>query len=109
VVSHLSTTEPELRAHCKGKSALGDYLYEITCDKAVREDGGNAAWSRVIWDISVVAWLLGEDYVKDITVPAPLPAYDNGYLHDGHRHGMKVAYWLNRDGIFLDLFGKLGG
>jgi inosine-uridine nucleoside N-ribohydrolase len=107
VVSHLTTTEPELREHCKGKSPLGDYLYEITCHKAVKEDGGNAAWSRVIWDISVVAWLLGDDYVKAVTVPAPLPSYDNGYLHDAQRHPMKVAYWLNRDGIFLDLFKKV--
>ncbi|MCL2363483.1 MAG: nucleoside hydrolase [Defluviitaleaceae bacterium] len=107
VVSHLMTTEPELRTHIKGKSSLGDYLYDITCDKAVREDGGNAAWSRVIWDISVVAWLLGDDFVKDVTVPAPIPAYEGGYLHDPHRHPMKVAYYVNRDAVFLDLFGKL--
>jgi inosine-uridine nucleoside N-ribohydrolase len=107
VVSHLSTTEPELRAHCKGKSPLGDYLYGITCHTAV-EDGGNAAWSRVIWDISVVAWLLGKDYVRDMTVTAPLPSYDNGYVNHSDRHPMKVAYHVNRDAIFLDLFKKIG-
>jgi inosine-uridine nucleoside N-ribohydrolase len=106
VVSHLMTTEPELREHCKGKSALGNYLYNITCHAAVK-DGGNAAWSRVIWDISVVAWLLGDDYVKTVTVPAPLPLYENGYLHDAHRHAMKAAYFVNRDKIFLDLFKKV--
>ena len=106
VVSHLMTTEPELRQHCKGKSALGDYLYDITC-KAAIHDGGNETWSRVIWDISVVAWLMGEDFVKDAIVPTPLPSYDNGYLHDPRRHLMSVAYFVSRDVIFKDLFGKI--
>jgi len=106
VASHLSTTEPELRTHVKGKSTLGDYLYDLSCRVAI-EDGGNATWSRVIWDISVVAWLLGENFVKDMLVPAPIPSYDQGYTHDSSRHFMKVAYHLNRDAIFHDFFTKL--
>jgi len=106
VVSHLMTTEPELRDHIKGKSALGDYLYDFTCSTALH-DGGNASWSRVIWDISAVAWFLGERYVKDVLIPAPIPSYDHGYVHDGNRHPMKVAYYVDRDAIFLDLFNKL--
>jgi len=108
VASHLSTTEPELREHVKGTSALGDYLYDLSCRVAI-EDGGNAAWSRVIWDISVVAWFMGEDFVQDMLVPAPIPSYDQSYIHDSSRHFMKVAYHLNRDAIFLDLFKKLAG
>jgi len=106
VVSHLTTTEPELREHVKGKSALGDYLYDFTCKTALH-DGGNAAWSRVIWDISVISWLLGEDHVRDVLMPALIPSYDQSYIHDAGRHYMKVAYHVNRDAIFLDLFKTL--
>ncbi|MCL2420828.1 MAG: nucleoside hydrolase [Defluviitaleaceae bacterium] len=106
VVSHLTTTEPELRQHIKGKSALGDYLYDVTC-KAAIEDGGNNCWSRVIWDISVVAWLLSDDFAQDATIPAPIPSYDNGYVQDSRRHIMKAVYSLNRDAIFKDLFEKI--
>jgi inosine-uridine nucleoside N-ribohydrolase len=106
VVSHLSTTEPELRTHVKGKSVLGDYLYNLSC-RVAEQDGGSSAWSRVIWDISVVAWLLGENFVQDMLVPTPIPSYDHGYIHDSSRHFMKVAYYVNRDAIFLDLFKKL--
>jgi len=106
VVSHLTTTEPELRQNIKGKSKLGDYLYDTTCKKAI-EDGGNSTWSRVIWDISVIAWLLGDNYVKDTTITAPIPNYDNGYSYDVNRHFIKVAYSVNRDAIFLDLFNAL--
>ena len=106
VVSHLTTTEPELRRHIKDTSPLGDYLYEFSTKTAIH-DGGNAAWSRVIWDISVIAWLLGENFVKDSLTPAPIPSYDQGYIHDPNRHMMKVAYHVNRDAIFLDLFQKI--
>jgi len=106
VVTHLTTTEPELRHHIKGKSRLGDYLYEITC-REVQLYGGNAAWSRVIWDVSAVAWLLSEEFVLDSFIPAPIPSYDHGYIHDPKRHLMKVAYYVNRDAIFADLFRKI--
>jgi len=108
VVSHLSTTEPELREHLKGKSPLGDYLYKITCADAVT-DGGNDTWSRVIWDISTVAWLLSENIVSDILTPAPIPSYDNGYVIDRSRHFIKVAAGIDRDAVFSDLFRKIKG
>jgi len=108
VVSHLTTTEPELRHHLKEKSPIGDYLYGITC-KEVNEYGGGRAWSRVIWDISTVAWLLSDDFVLDALAPAPVPTYDHGYVHDPRRHLMKIAYYVNRDLIFADLFNKLAG
>ena len=106
VVSHLTTTEPELRQHIKGKSALGDYLYEYSCKVAIH-DGGNTCWSRVIWDISAVAWVLSDRFIKDLIVHAPIPTYEHGYVLDPTRHFMKVAYHLNRDAIFEDLFKKI--
>ena len=106
VVTHLATTEPELRHHIKGKSALGDYLYTITRDEALA-CGGNEAWSRVIWDVSAVAWLLSEEHVTDMLTAAPIPSYDHGYVADPRGHLMKVATYLNRDKIFADLFAKI--
>jgi inosine-uridine nucleoside N-ribohydrolase len=106
VVTHLAVTEPELRHHLKGKSPLGDYLYTITCRDAI-EDGGNSCWSRVIWDISAVAWLLSERFTRDELIKAPIPSYDHGYIHTPHRHLMKVAYFVHRDAVFEDLFNKV--
>jgi len=106
VVSHLTTTEPELRQHIKGKSALGDYLYEYSCKVAI-DDGGNSCWSRVIWDISTVAWVLSPRFVSDMIVHTPIPTYENGYVIDKNRHFMKVAYHIHRDAIFEDMFKKI--
>ena len=106
VVSHLTVTEPELRHHLKEKSPIGDYLYNITCGEVQSYGGGNA-WSRVIWDVSTVAWLLSDRFVSDALVPSPIPSYDHGYIHDPHRHLARVAYYVNRDLIFADMFAKL--
>jgi purine nucleosidase len=53
VASNLLTTLSELRDYVKPQGAIGQYLYEtyLNC----RED--HFAYSRVIWDISVIAWL----------------------------------------------------
>ena len=108
VATHLTTTEPELREHIRDKSALGKYLYDITCAEAagyVTEP----CWSRVIWDISAVAWLLSGDFVWDEIQHAPVPSYDQGYVQDVSRHFMKVARYINRDAVFNDLFRKIAG
>lgn len=106
VVTHLTTTEPELRHHLKGKSALGDYLYDITCHEVTSYNAGNC-WSRVIWDVAAIAWLLDEGFMKDSLIQAPSPSYDNGYVLNERGHFIKVVYWINRDAIFADLFTKL--
>ncbi|MDR2648621.1 MAG: nucleoside hydrolase [Clostridiales bacterium] len=108
-VDRLATTEPELRHYIKGKSTLGDYLYDITCEEVLARGarGLNECWSRVIWDASTVAWLLSEQFVLDSLVTAPIPSYDHGYVYDPRRHLMKVAYYVNRDAIFADLFKKI--
>lgn len=108
VATHLTTTEPELREHIKGKSKLGSYLYDITCHEASTYDSG-PCWSRVIWDISAVAWLLDERFVWDRLIPAPIPGYDHGFVIDQGRHVMKVACFVERDAVFADLFKKIAG
>ena len=104
VVSHLSTTEPELRHHLKGKNKLGDYLYNITCKEV---SGAGDCWSRVIWDVSAVAWLVDENFTSDMLVHAPIPTYDYRYSFDQRRHLMKAVYSVDRDRIFADMFAKL--
>lgn len=106
VATHLTTTEPELREHIKGKSKLGTYLYDITCREVQDYDSG-PCWSRVIWDISAVAWLLDEQFVWDRLIPAPIPNYDHGFTVGPHRHLMKAAYFIQRDAVFADLFKKI--
>lgn len=106
VASHLATTEPELRAHLKGKSEIGDYLYQITCDIAEREEG--KYWSRIIWDISTMMWLVGlQNCFSEQFVHSPIATYDGTYSFDTRRHFIKVISWMERDRVFEELFTVL--
>lgn len=106
VTSHLSTTEPELREHMLGKSEIGSYLYQITCNIVNHQPG--KCWSRVIWDLSAMMWLAGpEDCFIEHIDHSPLVSYDGMYIRDPHRHLIKVIDYVYRDIIFQEFFAVL--
>ncbi len=106
VVSAFTTTAGELEMFLRGKNKLCDYLVDI-----VERDGAAESpyktWSRAIWDVTAVGWLLEEDFMKDRLVSSPIPQYDHHYSFDPDRHFIRYVYWINRDALFEDLFEKL--
>lgn len=108
VVDALRTTEPELRAWLGGKSALCDYLVAHTVEEAEGYAKGKP-WSRVIWDISVVAWLLDaeEEAVRSRAERRPIAQYDHHYSFSPDRPLMEYVYQIDRDRVFEDLFRRL--
>ncbi len=108
VVSELTTTQGELGAWIKGQNPLSDYLYTHTVE-AAEEYAKGKAWSRCIWDVSAIAWLLNDNdrFLKSYITPALIPQYDNLYSMAPNRHPMRYVYAIDRDAIFTDLFTKL--
>ena len=109
VVDRLTTSKYELEHWLSGKNKLCDYLYLNTVKEADSYAEGKP-WTRVIWDISAVSWLLNTDgkFMKDKLIPSPIPEYDKQYAFDDRRHFIKYVYSINRDAIFEDLFNTLG-
>jgi purine nucleosidase len=106
VAEHLRTTLPEMAAYVKGRGAIGDYLYQTYEDYF--ED--HTARSKVIWDISTIAYLLQPKWVPSEVRPSPVLREDITWgPEDASRHPFRVAVDLDRDRIFGDLFGKLAG
>ena len=103
VTTHLHTTVPELEAHVAGRGAIGDYLVEIF--KAYHED--HYAWSKVIWDIATIAWLVNPAWVPTELVHSPVVTDQLTWSVDRSRHFIRSAFRLDRDAIFRDLFTKL--
>ena len=103
VVSHLATTIPELKYYLEGKNDLSDYLYNIVLEYS----GGRDAWSKVIWDISAVAWILNPSWVPTNIVHSPILTDQVTFSVDHSRHFIRMATSINRDAIFRDIFGKL--
>lgn len=107
VVSSFATTGPELEYHLSGKNALCDYLMKTTVSEGLRCSGGQPTWSRVIWDVTAVAWLLDGNFEDDYLVASPIPEYDHHYSFDPTRHLIRYVYHIHRDDLFEDLFRKL--
>jgi purine nucleosidase len=103
VADHLLTTEQELESYLKGQSPLCDYLCRIFSE--FREHEG--AWSKVIWDISVVAWLINPEWVPTEIVRTPTLTKNNKWRGRRTRHPMRQAVMVDRDAVFTDLFTKL--
>ncbi len=108
VINTFTTTRWELEHWLKGKNALCDYLVENTIKTAERYAAGKS-WTRVIWDVTTVAWLLNDDqrFLTDDLRHAAIPEYDFHYSYDNTRHFMKYVTSVNRDVLFEDLFNKL--
>jgi inosine-uridine nucleoside N-ribohydrolase len=110
VSEHLRTTVPEMERHMKGRSKLGDYLFEQFVDYYKADEPNRPArypWSKVIWDISAVAWLINPQWVPSALAPSPLLNDDLTYTRRPGRHMIRLATHCNRDPIFFDLFEKL--
>lgn len=106
VVSEFRVTEPELTYWLKGQNALCDYLVDVTVNEG-RTHEKTPFWSRVIWDVTAVAWLVDGKFMKDRLEHSPIPQYDNHYSFDARRHWIKYVYQIHRDALIEDLFTKL--
>jgi len=106
VVSAFATTGPELEYWLKGKNKLCDYLCKATTEEATAHSKFGT-WSRTIWDVTAVAWLLDGGFMEDEIIPSPIPQYDFHWSHDQRRHPIRYVYHIHRDKLFEDLFKKL--
>jgi purine nucleosidase len=104
VTTHLLTTVAELEAYVSGRGAIGDYLVEIV--KGYHDD--HVGWSKVIWDIATIAYLIEARWVPTELVHSPILTDQVTWSVDRSRHLMRSAYYIHRDPIFRDLFAKLG-
>jgi len=105
VTSHLLTTVPEVEHYLQGQGAIGDYLLEIFKD--YHHD--HYAWSKVIWDISAVAYVINPAWFSTEIRHAPILTDQITYSFDNTRHFYRAATALNRDRIFGDMFRKIQG
>jgi hypothetical protein len=106
VVSAFSTTRYELEHWLKGQNSFCDYLYEITAEHASDNKRG-PYWSKPIWDVTAVAWLLPGKFMDDRLEPAPIAEYDDHWAFDRTRPLIRYVYHIHRDALMGDLFEKL--
>ena len=101
-------SKPELEYWLKGKNPLADYL----ADAAIKEADSYAAgqpWTRVIWDVTPISWLLDDErhYTASRLITAPVPSYDGAYTDNPNGHLMRYVFEIGRDELMNDLIEKL--
>lgn len=105
VVSSFYVTVPELEYYFKEKNELCNYLVNIT----INEMKNRNMLSKVLWDVTAVAYLLNDNdcFMNSYTIPLTLPTYDHHYSVVNTGHQMQYVYNIKRDELFKDLLKKL--
>lgn len=103
VVTHFATTVPEMERYVGGRGPIGDYLLEIFKD--YRKD--HFGWSKVLWDMTAVAWLVNDRWLPSSLVHSPIVTDNYTFSFDQSRHMIRVVNFVQRDPIFRDFFTKL--
>ena len=108
VVSEFRISKPELEYWLLGKNPLADYLAKNVIAEADAYASGTP-WTRVIWDVTAVAYLLNDDerYMRETVLPSLLPGYDGKYESTPIGRTMHYVYAVNRDALMTDLIRLL--
>lgn len=106
VVSEFRFSKPELEYWFRGGSELSNYLIDNTytyCAQKFDHEG----WSKPLWDLATMAWIVQGPFLETTCVPAPVPTYDFGYSLDMTRHPMGYVYCVHKDPLIADVAAKL--
>lgn len=108
VVDSFTISRPELEYWLKDKNPLSDYLAQNTMEEADSYAAGKP-WTRVIWDVTAVAWLLndGGRFMDCELRHSPIPEYDNHLALSNSRHFMCYVNKIHRDALMEDLINAL--
>lgn len=106
VVSSMATTEPELVKNLQGKNQVCDYLLNVTLEDC-RTRFCHPHWSRPLWDVAAVAYLVDQSFTLSKEVHSPILLDDFTYGYSAQRHTIEYVYHTYRDKIYCDLFTKL--
>src|SRR3569833_1946352 len=105
VVSHLHSTVPEIEKYVEPQGEIGKFL--AMRFKEYAEDGDFMGWSKEIWDMAPVGWLLDAEWAPSVLVPTPILTDNTTYSVDRSRHLMRYVTFIRRDPILKDFFRKL--
>ena len=104
VASNLMTSVYELNYHLKNKNELCNYLIN-----RFHNDGYHGIQERrVIWDISVIAYMINKNWFTSQEISCPNIKDDTSYELTSDRHKITMVNYIDVNKVYFDLFKKLG-
>lgn len=104
VASNLRTSVYELNHYLKDKSELCNYLIN-----RFYNDGYHGIQERrVIWDISVIAYMINKEWFTSEDISCPNIKEDTSYELTTNNHKITMINYIDVNKVYEDLFEKLG-
>jgi hypothetical protein len=103
VTSHLHSTVPEIERYVEPHGEIGKFL--AARFKEYSDD--HVGWSKEIWDMAPVGWLIDPDWATTVLAPTPILTDQATWSVDRARPLMRYATMVKRDPILRDFFSKL--
>ena len=104
IVSELKIDINTIKEKLENKSKLCNYLIE----RFYNDGYHDVQESRVIWDISVIAYMINKNWFETKQISCPNIRMDTSYEVTNNRHNITFVTKLDRNKIYEDLFNKLG-
>lgn len=103
VASNLRTSIYELEHFLKGKNELCDYL----CQRFYNDGVHGIQERRIIWDISVIAYMLNKSWFTHEEITCPKIREDSSYELTNNNHKIIMINHIDVNKVYTDLFNKL--
>ena len=104
VVSELRIDIKTLRNNLGDKSDLCNYLI----NKFYNDGYHGIQESRVIWDISVIAYMINKEWFTSEDISCPNIKEDTSYELTTNNHKITMVNYIDVNKVYNDLFKKLG-
>ena len=104
VASNLRTSVYELNHYLKDKSELCNYLI----DRFYNDGYHGVQERRVIWDISVIAYMINRNWFTSKQISCPNIKDDTFYELTTDSHKITMVNYIDVNKVYNDLFRKLG-
>ncbi len=104
VASNLRTSVYELNHYLKDKSELCNYLI----DRFYNDGYHGIQERRVIWDISVIAYMINRNWFTSKQISCPNIKDDTSYELTTDSHKITMVNYIDVNKVYNDLFRKLG-
>lgn len=108
VVDLFALSRQDMLHYFGGKNELCDYLLSHSIEQ-LDEELHTVEWSKPLWDVTAIAWLLFGDgrTIATREEALRLPDYEGGYEPPQEEKRIGYVYHLRRDEILRDLVKKL--
>ncbi len=108
VVDAFTISRVEFEYYFKGKTELSDYLATHAIEQ-ISAQRNKKDWSKIIWDVCAVAYLLNDDdrFMLSRIIPAKIPSTEKYYIEPSQAPFIRYVYSIKRDEILSDLVEKL--